>query len=223
MTREPLRRGVPGRLQGTSRAAHWRRSRARRVLAGLLAAAAVVTTIAAVRPSDPPTRQVVVADRDLPAGHTITAGDLEVQQWPKDAGPARLPGRDELVGRTVTGPIAAHAPLTHGQLRGRTSLPQVPSTQVVMTLPVQDPALLRLLQPGDHVDVLGMDGARLAEQLRVLAVEQPQADPRSTRVPTSAVVLAVPRTTAGAIARGRGAADGLGASITLALRMSDPA
>jgi len=146
--------------------------RGRRLLVfGCLVAAACVVARQAVPPAEP-LREVVVAAHDLTAGDELTADDLRVTSVPAHLVPSGTPRADELPGRRVTASVPAGLPLVAGLVGAvlsdgalvddaRFGLPPPPGT---VTVPVRlvDPAVARILRPGDRVDLVaphGGDGA----------------------------------------------------------------
>jgi pilus assembly protein CpaB len=159
-------------------------SRYRRQLAGILAAAAVTSGLAAVSPAPASSRAVVVAAHDLAAGQVLAAGDVSLVNLPVAARPEGALGDVAgVAGRSVAGPVRRGEPITDvrlvgaGLLRGSKGLVAAPVRLV-------DAAAVALVRPGDLVDILAAAGidpagvpasevgpARLvAGQARVLAV-----------------------------------------------------
>jgi Flp pilus assembly protein CpaB len=127
--------------------------RSRAAVAAVAVALAVGSAVHALAPAPVPTRPVVVAARDLPAGTTLAAADLRVEQvpdvgagWTLPDGPASLAGSTTAVPLSAGEPVVA-AVLVPAQLRG-------PAGTVVTTVRLSDPALAGLLTPGTRVDVL---------------------------------------------------------------------
>jgi len=138
-------------------------------------------------------RQVMVAARDLPVGTILGADDVRWQDWPEElVGEGWILGGDpaaDVSGAVVRTPLARGSPVPASALvppgeRGLLAAVLRPG-HVALTLPVDDAfAEARLVQPGDHVDVLlaqqvgdpegGGDSRHAAELLvedaRVLAV-----------------------------------------------------
>lgn len=135
------------------------------LLGGLVVAAGLVTRQAA--PAGEPVLEVVVAAHDLAAGDELTADDLRVVSVPAHLVPAGTPGADELPGRRVTASVPAGLPLVAGLVGGvlvdgtladeaRFGLAPPQGT---VTVPVRlvDPAVARMLRPGDRVDLVAPD------------------------------------------------------------------
>ena len=159
---------------------------------------------------------VLVAARDLPAGHTVRAQDVRVARWPPALRPAsaRASPRDA-VGRRLIAPISALEALTSNRLLGPGLTAGLPAGLVATPVAIDDPHVAEFVHAGDHVDLLatprpsdGLDGpavrpptvatvATVARRALVL-VSFAGADGLS-----SEVVLAVARSVAMAIVRDR--------------------
>ena len=161
------------------------------VLAGLLA---VLFNLALLR-GDGSERMVTVADRDLPSGTRIDAGDLRYVSSPLEGSMAErfVPQEDAagLIGLVVTRPLAAGDPIFDSDVRPEAA----PGAGRAMSVPV-DPsqAVGGALQRGDRVDVIGVE------------------DGVAVYVATSVEVLAVPETTGSGLQAATGAF-----SVTLAV------
>ncbi|HEX5534545.1 MAG TPA: SAF domain-containing protein [Actinomycetales bacterium] len=124
------------------------------VAAGLLATAsglAVHSAAAEPAPGEP----VLVAARDLPAGHLLSADDVTTVDLPADAVPSGALTATEADGRTLGSPAARGEALTEARLRGRGELTGAPPGTVAVPVPVSDPATLSAVEAGDSVRVLG--------------------------------------------------------------------
>src|SRR3954454_10777817 len=154
---------------------------------------------------------VLVAARDLPAGHTVRAQDVRVARWPPALRPAsaRASPRDA-VGRRLIAPISALEAVTSNRLLGPGLTAGLPAGLVATPVAIDDPHVAEFVHAGDHVDLLapprpsdGLDGpavrpptvATVARRALVL-VSFVGADGLS-----SEVVLAVARSVAMAIVR----------------------
>lgn len=155
------------------------------LLGGLVVAASLVARQAA--PAGEPVLEVVVAAHDLAAGDELTADDLRVASVPAHLVPAGTPGADELPGRRVTASVPAGLPLVAGLVGAmvvdgalvddaRFGLAAPPGT---VTVPVRlvDPAVARLLRPGDRVDLVAPDDGTVAGLLDDGAGPADAADP----------------------------------------------
>jgi Flp pilus assembly protein CpaB len=101
-------------------------------------------------------KPVLIAARDLPAGATLSAGDLGVAYIRADDAVYRaaLPSDnlDSLVGRQLGEPIHAQQVLARAQVADRFGLGH---DQVAITIPARpDSAVDGRLQPGDSVEIL---------------------------------------------------------------------
>lgn len=155
------------------------------LLGGLVMAASLVARQAA--PAGEPTRDVVVAAHDLTAGDELTADDLRVASVPAHLVPAGTPGADELPGRRVTASVPAGLPLVAGLVGGvlvdgalvddaRFGLAPPQGT---VTVPVRlvDPAVARMLRPGDRVDLVAPGDGTVAGVLDGGAGVAPAGEP----------------------------------------------
>jgi Flp pilus assembly protein CpaB len=211
---------------GTGHRASWAQliRRHRRPLAGLAAAASITTLGLALQPAADPTRSVVVAAADLPAGRSLNSNDLRTARVAAGVLPADTYAEtSDLVGEVLA------APLVRGEAVGAHRLTAAPDWTIppdTSPLPVRfaDASAARLLRPGQHVDVLAASGPGLddagfaaaeliAADVLVLAVIDPEGsggmlDSRSVGPDSSALVLlAVDRVSALAIAGGQARAN----------------
>lgn len=188
--------------------------RFRRPLAAASAALAVLLLAAILRPTSATLVDVTVAAADLPPGSTLTAQDLAVAPLPADyLPPGAVLDQAEVVGRTLTGAIAAGEPLTHSRL-----LAQGPRDDGLHTVPVRlaDAEAASLLTPGSVIDLVlasGHTGGRvIAEGVQVITVPQRAATTgfgQASRAAGSLIVVATDRRTAVALAAA-GTQPGLG-------------
>lgn len=130
----------------------------RRLLAAALTAGAVAFALSALGPAPPPVETVLAAAADLRAGTTIRRADLVELDLPPDAVPAGVlrPGQP-VVGRIVAGPVRAREPLTDLRLIGPSLLDGYGKDVVAVPVRVADAAAVRLLRPGDVVDLLAAE------------------------------------------------------------------
>lgn len=124
--------------------------RYRFVLAALCLAWVVVLLVPALRPT-PPGHQVLVADRDLPAGTVLTAADLTRVELAEAPGVAL--DQDDLVGRRLAVAVPEGLPLVPTLLVGAGMAAGAPPGTVVAPVRLADPALVQLLQVGDRLDL----------------------------------------------------------------------
>lgn len=157
--------------------------RHRRPLAALCAAVAVGCAVTSLAPTRPPVETVVVAARDLPAGHVLDDVDLTTVDLP----PGLLPHLDAagLAERRLAAPVRRGEPFTDVRLAGGELASSAGPGRVVAPVSLADPDLARVLQAGDRVDLLAARAAELE-----LGVEPGTQSARS--VARAATVLRVP-------------------------------
>ena len=144
---------------------------ARRVTASLLAGGAVLGTVALARtPQGGPLVPVVVAARALPAGRELQPEDLLEQRRPRAYAPSGSESAAALVGRRLSGPVAAGEVMTTTRVTGGGLLAGRPEDEVAVHLPLADPGALAMVRAGDRVDVLAGTGETVAASALVLAV-----------------------------------------------------
>jgi len=171
----------------------------------LAALAAVLTGISAAAPDGPPTSTVVRTTTELPGGTRLTLGDLRVDEVVAADVPERaVSDRADLVGRTLTAPVARGQILTELSL---TSARQ-PTGQgrVVAPLRLADAEVVALLRAGDVVDVLAADAqseqAYIAGRgVRVVTVPQPPEAAAGSDPAGALVLVEVDPETAQVLAR----------------------
>ena len=163
--------GALGALFGRGRRGQWRRAVARRVTASLLAGGAVLGTVALARtPEGGPLVPVVVAARSLPAGRELQPADVLEQRRPRAYVPSGSESAAALVGRRLSGPVAAGEVMTTARIAGVGLLAGRPEDEVAVHVPLADPGALAMVRAGDRVDVLAGTGERVATSALVLAV-----------------------------------------------------
>ncbi|MFD0902932.1 SAF domain-containing protein [Actinomadura sediminis] len=128
-------------------------SRLRRPVAALLAAAAAWLALLTLRPDPPPTVRVLTAARDLPAGATLTPSDVRPVPFPADAVPSGAV-RADAAGRILAGPMRRGEPLTDVRVVGDRLLRGHGPGKVATPVRIADADTVRLVRPGDRVDVL---------------------------------------------------------------------
>ncbi len=140
--------------------------RSRFLLAALCLAWVVVLLVPALRPPAP-SHTVLVAERDLPAGAELGAGDLAEIELAEV--PDGVASRERLIGRRLAVGVPAGLPLVETLLVGPGVASGAPPGTVVTPIRLADPALLQLLQVGDRLDlylapaVSDLGGAHQAE------------------------------------------------------------
>jgi pilus assembly protein CpaB len=127
-------------------------ARRRRLLAAGLLAAAVAAGLQAVRPPPPPITTVLVAARDLPAGHLLVAADLAAGTWYPGAVPAGVVARP--AGRVLSSAVRQGEPLTDTRLLGDGLLTGLPEDTVAIAVRLADPASALAVRAGERADVL---------------------------------------------------------------------
>ncbi|WP_242891451.1 SAF domain-containing protein [Actinomadura litoris] len=130
-----------------------RLARLRRPLAALLAAAAAGTALMALRPGPPPSVHVPGAARDLPAGTTLRPSDLRALALPPGAVPSGAL-RTSATGRVLAAPMRRGEPLTDARLIGDSLLEGYAPGTVAAPVRIADAASVRLLHPGNRIDIL---------------------------------------------------------------------
>jgi Flp pilus assembly protein CpaB len=128
-------------------------SRHRRVLAAASAAAAAAFALSALRSAAPPGVPIPTAARDLPSGATLRPSDVRPVTVPAAAAPAGIV-RSGLAGRVLAGPVRRGEPLTDARLLGGRLLSGYGAGLVAVPLRMADAGSVRLLHPGDRIDVL---------------------------------------------------------------------
>lgn len=154
----------------------------RRLIAAVLAAAAVAGVVAAARPAPAPTVRGVVVATDLAAGHVLRAEDVSALDVSPDLMPAGAVAAGQVpVGRVVASPLRAGQVLTDTAVLAPSLLDGHPPGTVLATIRVVDPAATAAVRPGDRVSVVGADlmgggGADiLAARVRVVALPDSEA------------------------------------------------
>lgn len=206
-----LPRPLPG-ITGPGRRARWRRSVLRRSVAAVCAAAAAVVAVGLLRPAPPPTTDVLVTARAVPAGAVLTAADVVLRPVPRAARqPGALTRRWEAVGRRSGSPLAAGEALTATRLVPRSAADGLPAGTVALHVLLADPAAADLLVPGSAVVVYpAVGGSVLVRDATVLAVDPPPEADGAFAGPPGArgVVLALPAGAGERILAGHGGLDG---------------
>jgi pilus assembly protein CpaB len=195
-----------------SRSALRRLMRLRRVAAASLVGLATWLILGAALPAPPAGVAVLEVTRDLPAGAVLRAEDVRraMRTPPRATGALSEPAL--AVGQRLAAPIGAGETLTATRLLATGPLTRLASTERAVHVPLSDPGIARVLQSGDRVDLFRVaDGARVADDLVVLAVDAP-ADPDRWGPGTAGqeaggVLVAVPARLTGPVVQ---AAQGIG-------------
>ena len=167
------------------------------MLAAALTAVAVVTGITAARPAPPPTTEVVVAANDLSGGSVLTATDVKITRLPVGVVPAAPMAASAVEGRVLAGPMRAGEVVTDVRLVGPALLEGYTSTAgaTVVATPVRiaDAGAVRLVRPGDRIDVLaaGVPSELAAAGITAAEVAVVASDVQVVTVPQESDDLAV--------------------------------
>jgi pilus assembly protein CpaB len=142
---------------------------------------------------------VTTAARDLPAGHTLGAGDLRSVAVPRAAVPAGTVTADRLVGDVLAAPVRAGEVLTDVRVLGSANAAVAPGH---LALPVRlgDAGAVQWLRPGVRVRVLAV----LADPVSGEVTNEPAARVVAREV----VVLDVPDRGGGGLGLDGGGTDG---------------
>lgn len=175
----------------------------RRLLAAVTAAFAVLVGLQATAPTPPPSRMVVTAAHDLPAGVPVAPDDLALTPFSPGTVPSgAATTRESLVGRTTTGPVRAGEPITDVRLVSGSLLEGYPG-RVAAPVRIGDAGSVALLRIGDLVDVIAADPQGRREAALVAGGVPVVALPRAADTALASgglVVLAVTEDTAQALA-----------------------
>lgn len=217
----------PPRLEQRGRSARaallealgWRRTvLVRRLLAGLLAVAALVLAVRAP-PGSTSAVPVLVTVRDLAPGITLRAEDVEVRGWPPELAPAgALRAADQVDGRVLAGAAGVGEPLTAPRLAGPELARRASGRADAASVPIRlaDAEVATLLSPGRVVDVIASgdqpDGALVLAAAAIVLTVLP-SEARSAGGRGRLVLVAVPRASATKLA-----AATLGKEVTVTLR-----
>lgn len=140
----------------------------RRLVASLLAAAAMFTALQALRPPAPVRVVAVVAARDLPAGTTVSTTDLRQVRRAADTLPeGHLSAAEQLDGEVLAAPVRSGEVITDARLLGP-GLIVGASGEVAMSVRIGDVASVDLVRVGDAVDVIAVPASGDERASRVL-------------------------------------------------------
>ncbi|GAB3430181.1 CpaB family protein [Flindersiella endophytica] len=208
---EQLRRGP---LRPILQAVSWHR----RLVAAGLAALATLVGLSALKPSPPPTSNVVTIARDLPAGTRLTPSDVRVVALPAGVVPSgSLRATSGATGRVLATPARRGEPLTDVRLLGPGLAAAYGPGRVIVPIRLADAGVLELVQIGTRVDVLAAEttpdqayaSARtLVRSARIVALPAREPEPSGPLAATpldsgdgGLVLLAVPPSAAPTLAR----------------------
>ncbi|HLR85270.1 MAG TPA: SAF domain-containing protein [Nocardioidaceae bacterium] len=167
----------------------------RRMVAGALAALAVVVGISALEPADPATSAVVVAAHDLSSGTDLSDDDLEVRHVPSEAVASNAyTAVDDVAGESLSGPVRRGEAITDMRVIGTDLLAGYPPGSTLATVRIADTHSLWGVEAGTYIDVVGVDvdgdrsGKILADDAQVVAIPESADDSRAGSSGVSVVV-----------------------------------
>lgn len=139
----------------SSRSLRWRSRRGARIA---LASALVIAAPFAgqfTAAGSASTKALAVA-ADLPSGHLVTVEDLRTVEVPAALLPdGALTTNEHALGAHLTGPVRRGEFLTDAALTGRPGESDSRGARRVVPVPLADPSVADLLEPGDLVDLVG--------------------------------------------------------------------
>ena len=128
--------------------------RCRYLVVATCCALAAKAALEVIAPPPPPLAPVVVAAKDLVAGHELKPGDLAVVNYPsKLVSPSMLNNATTAIGRTPPIQIAAGTPLTIDLISGGGLAALAPPGTAVVAVEL-DPVTTQMLEPGDRIDLI---------------------------------------------------------------------
>lgn len=169
---------------------------------GLVAVRAVAREEAEARALIGPVGRVVVIARDVPAGRTLTAGDLAYRTVPvRWAVPRTLTAAEDAVGLRTVVSLSRGTPLLQSVLTSTTQQASAALASGDRVLEIVAGGSARLVRPGARVDVVeartdgdgGVHPRVIAAAVEVIEVREADASSDDPRI---AVTLRVPRTDA---------------------------
>lgn len=131
--------------------------RPRLLLAGGCLVLALASALGAKHGGTPRPRSVpvLVAARDLPAGHLLTRHDVAIARWPAAIRPPDAGGDPAVVvGRRLAGPVRTQEALTATRLLGPDLAAGLRAGLVATTVALGDAHASDLVRAGDRVDLL---------------------------------------------------------------------
>ena len=138
---------------------------------------------------------VLVAARDLPAGTSLTAGDLASVRFRPGSAPSDVvPDADDVAGRLLAAPVTEGEPITSVRLLGADLAAAHPGLRAV-PLRLPDPGMVALLEVGDQIDLVATDPedgqvSTVAAGVPVLALpSDPGGSVTASGLPGSLVVV----------------------------------
>lgn len=133
----------------------WRALGTKRALsiAGLIAAI-TFGTLQVLRPPVPPTVSVVVAAKDLAIGTEVGSSDVRTIEVPPGAvPPSALLERHAVIDQTLIAPVSEGLMFTAAALHSAGHYDAAPAGTVATPVRFPDAQLVKLLQPGDRINV----------------------------------------------------------------------
>lgn len=140
--------------------------------AGLLGLS-VLMGLSVLAPPPAPTEPLLVAARDLPAGHVLDDGDLAVVQAPPDLVPAGSLSRPAASGQVLNAPLGPGEPITATRVRYASLLAGAPEGRLAVPVRVADPGAAELVVPGDRIDLMAAIPGPVGSQVRVVGRDLP--------------------------------------------------
>ena len=185
--------------------------------AGLcLIAAAVAALGSATRSGPPPSSTIVVAARDLPAGHLLVPADLRMVRWPDSALPRDpMPSQAGAIGQRTAQQLFRGEPMSSAALLDPAVVSALAAGQVAASVTLAGRDQGALVHRGAVIDLypasdqglvggspLPATGHAIAEHVRVLAVLPDSAPPADGTGQSAGltVLIATDRQTAGRLA-----------------------
>ncbi len=183
----------------------------------LTAGLAVTLSLLALAPPPAPTSLVIAAAGDLDAARHLLPGDVIAVAVPSGIVPAgALREASDAAGRVLATPVRRGELLTDRRLVGRTWLAGFGADTVASPVRIADTGILRLLSPGDLVDVLASatDPSTLLEEADASPAaprsRSPDAARARSRSPSATVVAPAVRVLAIPGGTGSGSDDPVG-------------
>ncbi|MCP3424870.1 hypothetical protein NBM05_02200 [Rothia sp. AR01] len=132
-------------------------SRRARTAGTVLLVLAAVGSVLWPRPSPALPSRLVVAERDLPAGHVLAPGDLAVLEVAGEGLPRPEEAEDlraDLLDSQLALSVRAGEPLTRSASSGGSVARELPEDLVAVSVRARDPASSELVRPGDRATLL---------------------------------------------------------------------
>lgn len=138
--------------------------------------------------------EVCVAVRDIAAGETLGAGDVERKMWVVDLLPEQAAQNpDEVIGKSPTTPIMKGEVVVMKRFEGASSSLDVPDGLAALSIPVKDvQAVGGLLSPGQTADLYAIGGsstALLSQDVLILATNATGSEGAQTELQWATVAV----------------------------------